>query len=65
MNDLIKAILKKHRIQTDERLLGVSDLFKALIEICELQKKHDIKIVSDVSESAEWELSNKSKNIAE
>ena len=39
MNDKIKAILEKHRIQTDPKLLGVSDLNNAIIEICEEQKK--------------------------
>jgi len=43
MNDKIKAILKKHRIQTDPKLLGVSDLNNAIIEICEEQMKNTVK----------------------
>lgn len=39
MNELITKILEKHRIQTNPKLLGVSDLEKAIIEICEAQKK--------------------------
>lgn len=44
MNDKIKAILEKHRIQTDPKLLGVSDLNNAIIEICEEQKKECTKL---------------------
>lgn len=39
MNQNIKEILEKHRIQTDPKLLGVRDLNAAIIEICEMQKK--------------------------
>ncbi len=37
MQDKIKEILEKHRIQTNPKLIGVSDLNNAIIEICEEQ----------------------------
>jgi len=63
MNEEIKAILEKHRIQTNERLLGVSDLFKALIEICELQKEECASNPRLLEETKDYILN--SKNVAE
>lgn len=61
MNELITKILEKHRIQTNPKLLGVSDLEKAIIEICEEQKKECAKNCL----SMDYVLALHSKNIAE
>jgi len=63
MNNETLEIFAKHGFTFDVEV--AKDFNKALIEICELQKKHDIKIVSEVSANAEWELINNAKNIAE
>lgn len=37
MNQKIKEILEKHRIETNPKFIGVSDLNNAIIEICDEQ----------------------------
>lgn len=62
MNPKIKAILEKHRIQTDPKLLGVSDLNNAIIEICEEQKKECAENTFKLPRN-QYRITN-SKNIA-
>lgn len=70
MNNLVKEILIKNRLKTDENIIGVSDVVKAMIEICELQKQECAKNFNDLKSNTEMAHYGgstilKSKNIAE